>query len=151
MARENKELPIPLLIVAGLTGVGVLGIVAWQRYAPKAGTVTAITPEAKAYTRNLRLADVEIKATGSYVGGELVEMLGKITNAGDRTVKQVDLNCVFYNTKNQVVLRERISIVRPRDGPLEPGAARTFRMPFDSIPPDWNRTAPQLVIAGIVF
>lgn len=150
--QETKnELPIPALIVAALVGLGVIGMIAWQKFGPKPETASLITPEAKAYTRNLKLADVDIKATASYVGGELVEMTGKITNAGDRPVKQVDLNCVFYSAQGLVILRERVSIVRPKEGPLEPGQTRSFRMPFDSIPANWSRTPPQLVIAGIDF
>lgn len=147
----KNELPIPVLIVAALVGLGAIGMFAWQKFGPKPEAAGLITPEAKAYTRNLKLADVDIKATASYVGGELVEMTGKITNAGDRPVRQVDLNCVFYSVQGLVILRERISIVRPKDGALEPGQTRSFRMPFDSIPANWSRTPPQLVIAGIVF
>ena len=155
MARSKqetgKDLPIPLVIVAVLAAIGAAGVFGWQKFGPRQEAAGMITPEAKAYTRNLKLADVDIKATGSYVGGELVEMTGKITNAGDRPVRQVDLSCVFYSVQGHVILRERISIVRPRDGVLEPGATRSFRMPFDSIPATWSRTPPQLVIAGIAF
>jgi hypothetical protein len=110
-----------------------------------------LTGQAKAYVRNLQLADVEMKATESYMGSQLVEILGKITNNGDRTLRQVDLNCIFYDAYSQVVLRQRVSIVRPRTGELKPGETKSFRLPFDTLPQSWNQTMPQMVIAGILF
>ena len=110
-----------------------------------------LTDQAKAYVRNLKLAEVEMKATDSLMGGQLVEILGKITNNGDRDLKQVDLNCVFYDPYGQVILRQRSSIVRPKLGGLKPGETKPFRLPFDTIPQSWNQTMPQMVIAGILF
>ena len=81
----------------------------------------------------------------------LVEITGKITNKGDRRLDQVDLNAVFYDPYGQVVLRERVSIVRPRTGGLAPEETKRFRLAFDNIPQSWNQAMPQLVIAGIRF
>ena len=51
----------------------------------------------------------------------------------------------------QVVLRERVPIVRERSGGLDPGKTKDFRLPFDTIPESWNQTMPQMVIAQVVF
>jgi hypothetical protein len=112
-----------------------------------------LTPEAKAYVRNLGLADVEMKAKENALGSMLMEITGKITNKGDRPLRSIELNCIFYDAYGQPVLRDRVAIVRSKPGvaPLQPGETRTFRMPFDSIPPSWNQALPQLVIAGIDF
>jgi hypothetical protein len=50
-----------------------------------------------------------------------------------------------------VVLRERVPIVGARMGGLAPGATKSFRLPFDTIPESWNQVLPELVIARIVF
>jgi hypothetical protein len=63
----------------------------------------------------------------------------------------VDLTCVFYDRYGQIVLRERSSIVRAKDGGLKPGETKPFRLPFDSLPESWNQGMPQLVIGQIVF
>ena len=107
--------------------------------------------EAKSYVRNLRLSGVELKATESYMGVTIVEIVGNIQNAGDRPLNQVDVNCVFYDPYGQVVLREKVSIVRSKTGGLKPGELKSFRLPFDTIPPSWNQTLPQVVIANILF
>jgi hypothetical protein len=89
-----------------------------------------------------------MKATANYAGATVVEIVGKITNAGDRTLDRVELNCVFYDTVGLVVLRERVPIVRST---IRPGETRTFRLPFEGIPQSWNQSLPQLVIAHIAF
>ena len=65
-----------------------------------------------------------------------------------RTLSRVELNCVFYDPYGQVVLRERVPIVR---SVLKPGETSSFRLPFEGIPGSWNQTLPQLVIATITF
>jgi hypothetical protein len=59
--------------------------------------------------------------------------------------------CVFYDAYGQVVLRERVPIVKRSGGPLKAGDTRAFRLPFDDIPSSWNNQMPNLVIASITF
>lgn len=136
-----------IYILASVLFVG--GALTWyvSRSKPAAGTAP-ITADAKAYVRNLKLADVSMKATESYVGQTVTEIEGKITNAGGRNISQAEVNCIFYNVYGEVVLRERVPIVK---GTLKPGETRNFRLPFDDIPSSWNSQMPQLVIASIKF
>jgi hypothetical protein len=126
------------------------GILAWfvLRNSSSANSTPPLTPEAKAYVRNLKLSDVSMKATESYVGQTVTEIEGKITNSGDRVAQHVDVYCIFYNAYGEVVIRERVPIV---SAPLKPGETREFRLPFDDIPEGWNNQMPQLVIARIQF
>jgi hypothetical protein len=126
------------------------GIGAWfvLRNSATANSPAPLTPEAKAYVRNLKLSEVSMKATESYVGQTVTEIEGKITNADDRPVQHVDVYCIFYNAYGEVVIRERVPIV---SSPLKPGETRAFRLPFDDIPEGWNNQMPQLVIAHIDF
>ena len=109
------------------------------------------TPEAKNYTHNLPLAHVEMKATDNALGQTLVEVIGDISNQGDRALKSVVLTCVFYDINGIEILREPVAIVRERDGVFQPGETRRFRLPFDSIPDGWNQVMPKLYIAEIIF
>ncbi len=125
------------------------GALVWFINHPRASTAqAALTPEAKAYVRNLQLSDVSMKATESYVKQTITEIEGKITNAGARAIKQADVYCIFYNAYGEMVLRERVPIVK---SVLKPGENRAFRLPFDNIPATWNNQMPQLVIAHIDF
>ena len=142
MASKNLIYALVVLLFLG-------GIVAWFTVRQHdSGSAHALTPEAKAYVRNLKLGEVSLKATESYVGQTVTEIEGKITNAGDRTVKHADVYCIFYNSYGEVVIRERVPIVT---SPLKPGESRAFRLPFDDIPGGWNNQMPQLVIARIEF
>ena len=40
-------------------------------------------------------------------------------HAGDRPLNQVDVNCIFYDPYGQVVLRDKVSIVKPKWGGLK--------------------------------
>lgn len=128
------------------------GAAYWYISQPKVAVGPApITPEAKAYVRSLQLAEVEMKAIESFASQRVVEITGKITNNGDRKLKLVELNCVFADPYGQPVSRERVAIVRQSKGGLAPGETKSFRLPFDNLPPGWNQALPQLVIAQIEF
>ena len=146
----SKRPPVLLLIAAAFVGLGGFGYWYLEREAPSAQQTPA-TPEAKAYVKNLKFSEVEIKAAESYMKQAVVEITGKITNAGDRAVSLVEVNCVFYDPYGQLVLRERVALVRPKTGGLKPGETKSFRLPFDNLPPSWNQGMPQFVIAQIVF
>jgi hypothetical protein len=142
----------PVLMVIGLAAVVLLA--AWYlffRGGPPTPEKPLLTPEAKAYVKHLALSDVEMKAKESYLKQAVVEITGKITNTGERPLKVVEINCVFFDPYGQVVLRQRVPIVSQRMGGLKPGEAKSFRLPFDDIPESWNQALPQLVIARIVF
>ena len=110
-----------------------------------------LTGPARAYASNLKLTNVEMKAHESYLKQSVVEITGQHPEHGDRVVKLVEINCVFYDAYGQVVLRERVPIVSPKIGALAPGQIKPFRLPFDNVPESWNQVMPQLVMAGIEF
>jgi hypothetical protein len=146
--QEKSNLIIPLVIIGGL--LPIIGAGWWylDREAAKGPSQPAITAEAKNYVRNLKLSQVQMKATANFTGAAVIEVEGQITNNGDRTLTRVELNCVFYDVNGLVVLRERVPIVKAA---LKPGETRDFRLPFEGVPPSWNQTLPQLVIAHISF
>ena len=132
-----------------LLGAGVWG---YTQYLDRHSTSDLpLTPEAKLYTRNLQLSDVELKANENYFQQAVVEINGKIANTGDRPLDTVEIYCVFRDPYGQLVLRRRLAIVNPRMGGLKPGETKTFRLPFDDLPQSWNQAMPQLVIAGVKF
>lgn len=134
--------------------VALLAAAGWgyMRYLDLHGNVDIpLTAEARAYTRNLQLSDVEMKASENYFQQAVVEIEGKIANAGDRPLDTVEIYCVFRDPYGQLVLRRRLAIVSPRMGGLKPGETKSFRLPFDDLPTSWNQAMPQLVIAGVKF
>lgn len=150
--RPKFAVPVPVMVGAIVVA---LGLSAWQwmefqarRHPPQPRVLTA---EAKQYVRNLKLNDVHIKAAESYMKQAVVEIDGKITNAGDRVLKLVEVNCVFRDPYGQVVLREPRAIAGGGPGRLAPGETKSFRLAFDNLPESWNQAMPELVIAQILF
>jgi hypothetical protein len=118
---------------------------------PPQTSVAPLTPEAKEYVQHLDLSDVRMKSTETYLKQTVTEIEGNIQNQGNRAVQSVEIVCVFYDAYGQVVLRERVFIVKRSGGALKPGQTRAFRLPFDNIPASWNNQMPRLVIAAIAF
>ncbi len=151
-ARRPASGPSPIFYVLGVFAVLGGALFAYMQYTARhPAQELSLTPEAKAYVRNLKLDDVTMKATSSYVGSDIVEIEGKIGNAGDRPLETVEIYCVFRDAYGQLVLRKRLPIVSPRMGGLKPGETKSFRLPFDELPESWNQAMPQLVIAGVKF
>lgn len=140
------------IVAVVMAAVIATGVVLWAKMARESQKPPiALTDEAKKYVANLKISNVEMKAAESYMKQTVVEITGNIKNVGDRGVRIVDLNCTFYDAYNQIVLRERVSIVREKMGGLAPGEEKPFRLPFDTVPEAWNQAMPSLVIAGIEF
>lgn len=149
MASKSESRAIsPVAVVAIVAVLAAVGLIWFLNRPMPPPQAEPLTPEAKAYVRSLRLSDVTMKATKSYLSQMITEIEGKITNVGDRTLQSIELNCAFYDAYSQLVLRERVTIVR---NGLKPGETKSFRLPFDSIPQSWNQQMPDLVIAGIKF
>lgn len=146
----RPRINVPLVIVLAL--LPIIGVGWWyldrtasdrQPTAPP-----SLTAEGKQYITNLKLSGVDMKATENYAGAAVVEVTGKITNSGNRSIERVELTCVFYDVSGLVVFRERVPIVRAS---MKPGETRNFRLPFEGIPNSWNQAMPQLVIAHLAF
>jgi len=143
----------PVGIVIGLGAVLVAGAFAWLTFAPKPAPPPApvLTAEARAYLPSLKLSNVHMQAAESYVNQRLVEILGEITNAGDRRVKVIEVTCVFKDFSLNEIDRERTFVVGAGAAALGPGQTRPFRLAFDTIPETWNQVMPSLIIAQIQF
>jgi hypothetical protein len=146
---DSRSVSLPVVIVVAL--LPVLGGLIWyasKRASEPAPVQGVASADAKAYVQHLKLSGVEMKATANFAGAAVVEIVGNISNNGDRSISRVELSCIFYDVSGLVVLKERVPIVR---SPLAPGETKPFRLPFEGVPQSWNQTLPSLVIAQIVF
>lgn len=141
----------PMMIVVVVAALLAGGLVLFLTTAGRSSAPATLTPEAKSYVRNLGLSGVQMSAKENMMSAMLVEITGRIENKGERSLRLVEINCVFHDAMGQPVHRERVPIVRAKGGALRPGEARQFRLAFDSLPEGWNQAMPQLVIANIDF
>jgi hypothetical protein len=147
-----RKIPIAVL-VAGIIGLILLvaAAVYLTRPAHNKSSEPPASQDAKAYVSELRLSDVTMKASENFMKQQVVEVEGKITNAGDRALKSVDVYCLFYGIDGREIHRERVAILQSKAAPLKPNETRPFRLPFDTLPDGWNQAMPRMVIAGITF
>lgn len=150
--KSPRGIPVALIIAGVLAIVGI--VIGWLmlRGGPQAAQAPVLTPAARSYVRAgyLQLSDVKMEAKENFARQMLVEITGRISNSGDRELKMVELTCVFHDPAGQVIMRERVPIVKAQTG-LRPRETRDFRLPFDTIPQSWNQALPDLVIAQIAF
>ncbi len=143
----------PASIVIGLAMILILGVFGWLTFGPKPPPPPppVLTAEAKQYLNNLVLTNVHMQAAESLVNQRVVEILGDITNKGDRAVRLAEVTCVFSDYYGKELKRERVAIVGQTTGMLAPGASKPFRLAFDDLADTWNHALPALVIAQIQF
>ena len=170
VAPEKKFTVPPMAIVAGIV---VLAGLAGFWYLDRASKQTPAGPpppsaEARAYAKNLRfvadggvmLENPKMESHESYLKQSIVEISGNILNAGDRPLNSVEVTWLFKDPGTpmpdgtlyqEVIWRERTSLVTRKSGGLAPGQFRHFSVSFDNVPDSWNQAMPSLVIAGIEF
>ena len=140
----------PASIVIGLAVILILGMFGYLTFGPKPAPPPppVLTAEAKEYLSRLALANVHMQASESMVNQRVIEILGDITNHGDRVIRLAEVTCVFRDYYGKELTRERVPIIA---SPLGPGQTKPFRLAFDDIGDTWNQAVPGLVIAQIQF
>lgn len=148
---KRKGVPVPVYVAAAIALIGVAVFAYFALSPARPAQEIPLSAEGKAYIKNLQLSDVNMKANGNYASQMLVEIEGKIANTGDRPVDAVEIYCVFRDPAGQMIYKPRMAIVSPKMGGLKPGETKSFRLPFDEVPDEWNNAMPQLVVAGVKF
>jgi hypothetical protein len=150
-AKPGISIPPAAIVIVLVLILGAGAFLYLNRAAQKAPEPpAALTGDALAYIHNgfLPIKDVDMQAHESYLKQQIVEITGKIGNFGNREIANAQIYCVFHDSYGQVVLRERVAIVKQK---LSPGDNQSFRLAFDNIPASWNQAMPTIVIASIEF
>jgi len=150
---------ISVLRIIGFVGAVMLALLAvivfiWHSHGSpdlSASPSSIPTEEQKAYFRQLEFTDVSLSAAENFLGDNVTYLDARVTNNGTKPVRTLDLDLTFVDMLNQVVLRERAHPVTDRATPLKPGESRTFRVPFEHMPADWNRAAPTITPVNLQF
>lgn len=149
----RRKIPMPAIVAVfaaiGLVAVGLFYLS--RPVVPRSAADVRASDAARAYVRNLQLSEVTMQATENFMNQQVVEVQGKIANQGPKSLRSIDVYCLFQSIDGHEIRRERLPIVQTKGTPLKPGEVRPFRLPFDSVPEGWNQAMPRMVIAGISF
>jgi hypothetical protein len=150
-SEKHKASYIPVIIGAVTLLLLIAGYLYLNSERSSSRTEEQASAEAKAYLSNLQLSDVRLQAAENFMQQRVIEVVGKITNNGPRTLKTIEVYCLFYSVDGHMIHRERVPVVRATEKPLDPKETRSFRLPFDTVPSNWNQAMPHLVVAQITF
>jgi hypothetical protein len=147
---KRTSLVIPIVAALALVAVAIGGLYL-GRPAPKSAPKGA-SPAAQSYLANLRLSDVQLQASENFMNQQVVEVQGRIANNGTKTIRKMEIYCIFQGLDGRELHRELVPIIGGAgNGPLRPHTTQPFRLPFDKVPDGWNQAVPGLVIASIDF
>ena len=151
-AKQTRSL-LPIVVGFAVVLLAVAGFLylSLPRSSARNPAQSSASLEAKAYLPYLKLSDVAMQASENFMRQQVIEITGKIQDAGPRPLQSVDVYCLFYGVDGREIHRERLPIVNAKTNPLKPGEIRPFRLPFDSLPEGWNQALPKMVIAQITF
>jgi hypothetical protein len=122
----------------------------------KGSTQVTPTPEqiaqAEAYKGKIELSKLGLARGENYLGDAVYYVQGKIKNAGDKPVQQVELTFKFKSLQNQAASEQtRKALNYKGGGNLAPQSSTDFQVGFEKLPPNWNYSLPEVVVAKVVF
>jgi len=148
---EERPTTVYILITATVLAVVVGVLILLSRPRSEPPSAPSLGPDQKAYLSQVVISDTRMSAAENFLGHTVTYLDGQVTNRGNRTVRQIEIQMEFVDTLNQVVLRERAFPVNARRGPLKPGETRPFQVSFDHMPVDWNQAGPTITVESVQF
>lgn len=151
-AVSPRRISPVVLGVGGCTVILVIVTTAYLMRPVPQVSVAKPSAEATSYLPNLQLSDVTMKAAENLMRQQVVYIDGKIANNGPRAIERIDIFCIFSGVDGREVYRERVPVVQAAAATtFGPNQTRSFELPFDGLPDNWNQAMPRLVIAQIRF
>lgn len=138
-----------MLVLAG--GLVLLSRVT-RPHPPGAGQKPPFGPTEQAYAPQIRFQPGEMSQSSNLLNQEFTYVAGTVTNAGNRTLRALNVNFEFHDPFKQVVLRDAQILIDPVGKPLGPGQSLTFQVTLGAhLPSEWNREYPLIRITGIIL
>lgn len=105
----------------------------------------------QAYAAKLQIENLALSRAENFLNQEVTTLAGRLTNAGNLPLSNVELTVEFSDQLGQVVLRESRSVFPPQMPPFAPQEHRDFEVSFEHIPSSWNIQQPLVRVSGILF
>jgi hypothetical protein len=108
-------------------------------------------PAEQAYAPKLQIEDLALSRAENFLNQEVTMLAGRLTNAGELPLSNVEITVEFSDQFGQVVLRESRAVLAPQTPPFAPGERRDFEVSFERIPSSWNIQRPLVRVSGMLF
>lgn len=108
-------------------------------------------PPEQAYAPNLHIETISPTRAENFLSQEVTTLPGRLTNAGNMPVSNVEVTIEFSDQFGQTVLRETRALFVQYSPSLAPGERRDFEVSFEHIPYSWNVQQPRVRVSGILF
>jgi hypothetical protein len=105
----------------------------------------------QAYAPQLQIENLPLRRAENFLNQEVTTVPGRLTNAGNLPLSNVELTVEFSDQLGQIVLRESRAVFAPQTPPFAPGERRDFEVSFEHIPTSWNIQQPLVRVSGILF
>ena len=153
----EKKSRFPVSFLAGVVVVLILaGLLALAIEKSKPTGVAAAknlpfaAPE-QAYAPKIQFTGIQMAHSTNFLNQEFTFVAGTIVNNGDQAIVALQVNIVFQDQFNQVILRDSEMLLQPPVAPLPGGQMRDFQVILERIPSDWNRQYPSIRVTGLVL
>lgn len=103
------------------------------------------------YAPKIQIEGLQLSRAENFLNQEITMLEGRVTNAGDRPLANVEVTVEFADDLGQIVLRESRAVFSSAASQLGPGERRNFEVSFEHIPPSWNIQQPSVRVSGVLF
>ncbi|MHB8503397.1 MAG: FxLYD domain-containing protein [Candidatus Acidiferrales bacterium] len=105
----------------------------------------------QAYAPKIQIDGLALSRAENFLNQEVTTLAGRLTNAGNLPLSNVELTVEFSDELGQVVLRESRAVFASPAHQLAPGEGRNFEISFEHLPSSWNIQQPAVRVSGILF
>lgn len=105
----------------------------------------------QAYAPKVQVENLALSRAENFLNQEVTTLSGRLTNAGNLSLANVEVNIEFSDQFGQNVLRESRALFVQPASPMAPGERRDFEVSFEHIPYTWNVQQPVVRVSGIQF
>jgi hypothetical protein len=150
----RSQFSFALLVAAAGVLIVLAGLYLWPgRQSPSRGTVPqahlSFGPAEQAYVPKVHLENISLSRAENFLHQEITTLSGELVNAGDRSLRAVEVTIEFSDELNQVILRESRLLFGVTASPCAPGERRSFEASFEHIPSSWDMRQPVVHITGL--
>jgi hypothetical protein len=103
----------------------------------------------QAYAAQIHFSALKLSQASNMLNQQFTYVTGTVSNAGNRSVRAVEVTVEFHDLVNQLVLRDTARLFLPGAPPLAPGREREFQLTFEHVPASWNRQPPAIRVTGL--